>query len=237
MSEATAGFFVSFEGIDGSGKSTQMAAAAAALRNLHGVDEVVTVREPGDTNLGELARGFLLQPQIGAPIDPWAEALVFMAARAQLLREVILPALDRGAVVLADRFVDSTLAYQGGGRGLPAEALRAVHRLSSDDVWPDLTILLDLPLDVARARRHAQELPLDRMEATPEQFQFAVHDAFHRLADAEPERIVVIDAARSAVAVAEDVVSLIGARLDARHAAGVSAGDGDPSPRAVAGRP
>jgi len=217
MSQAHGGFFVSFEGIDGSGKSTQMAAAAAAVRNLPGVSEVVTVREPGDTNLGELARAFLLQHQMEAPIDPWAEALVFMAARAQLLREVILPALQRGAVVLSDRFVDSTLAYQGAGRGLPVEALRSIHRASCGDVWPDLTVLLDLPLEVARARRHAQELPLDRMEATPEQFQFAVHDAFRRLAAAEPDRIAVVDAARSAVAVAEDVVALVSARLAERR--------------------
>jgi dTMP kinase len=226
-----AGFFVSFEGIDGSGKSTQMAAAAAALRNLRVVDEVVSVREPGDTNLGELARGFLLQHQLVAPIDPWAEALVFMAARAQLLREVILPALQRGAVVLTDRFVDSTLAYQGGGRGLPADALREVHRMSCGDIWPDLTILLDLPLEVAHARRHAQELPLDRMEATPEQFQFAVHDTFRRLAAAEPSRITVVDAARPAVTVSEDVVGLLTARLAAhREQSQLSA-------QAVAGRP
>jgi dTMP kinase len=229
VSPSRPGFFVSFEGVDGSGKSTQMAAAAAALRNLPGVVEVLTVREPGDTNLGELARAFLLQHQVDAPIDPWAEALVFMAARAQLLREVVLPALQRGAVVLADRFVDSTLAYQGGGRGLPEAALRDIHRVCCGDVWPDLTVLLDLPLDVARARRHAQELPLDRMEATPEQFQFAVHDTFRRLAATEPERIAVVDAARSAVSVSERVVELVVARLAARTA--------PPVPPAVAGRP
>jgi dTMP kinase len=229
VSPSRPGFFVSFEGVDGSGKSTQMAAAAAALRNLPGVVEVLTVREPGDTNLGELARAFLLQHQVDAPIDPWAEALVFMAARAQLLREVVLPALQRGAVVLADRFVDSTLAYQGGGRGLPEAALRDIHRVCCGDVWPDLTVLLDLPLDVARARRHAQELPLDRMEATPEQFQFAVHDTFRRLAATEPERIAVVDAARSAVSVSERVVELVVARLATRTA--------PPVPPAVAGRP
>ena len=217
------GFFVSFEGVDGSGKSTQMAAAAAAVRNLEGVSEVVTVREPGDTNLGEMARSFVLQHQPAVPIDPWAEALLFVAARAQLLREVVLPALDRGAVVLADRFVDSTLAYQGGGRALPEASLREIHRLSCGDIWPDLTILLDLPLEVAQARRHAQELPLDRMEATPEQFQFAVHDTFRRLAAAEPQRIAVVDAARSAVAVSADVVALVSARLQA-HAPPALAG-------------
>jgi len=229
------GFFVSIEGIDGSGKSTQMAAAAAAVRNLPGVSEVVTVREPGDTNLGELARAFVLQHQPDTPIDPWAEALLFIAARAQLLREQILPAQHRGAVVLADRYVDSMLAYQGGGRGLSEQALREVHRLSCGNVWPDLTVLLDLPLDLAQARRHAQELPLDRMEATPEQFRFAVHDTFRRLAAAEPERIAVVDAARSAVAVSADVVALITSRLEARTTA--AAAPHDHAPPAVAGRP
>jgi dTMP kinase len=220
---------VSFEGVDGSGKSTQLVAAAAAVRHVPGMSEIVMVREPGDTALGELARAFLLQHQVVAPIDPWAEAMVFMAARAQLLHEVVLPALHRGAVVLADRFVDSTLAYQGGGRGLPEAVLRGIHRETCGDVWPDLTLLLDLPLDVARARRHAQELPLDRMEATPEQFQWAVRDTFHRIAAAEPARIAVVDAGRAAVSVSEDVVALVLDRLAAHRAA-------TPAPPAVAGR-
>jgi dTMP kinase len=223
------GLLVSFEGVDGSGKSTQLAAAAGALRGA-GVADIVSVREPGDTNLGELARAFLLQHQVETPIDPWAEALVFMAARAQLLREVVLPALRRGAVVLADRFVDSTLAYQGGGRGLDQQVLRDIHRATCGDVWPDLTILLDLPLDVARLRRTAAELPLDRMEATPEQFQFAVHDTFLQLAQSEPDRIVVVDAGRSAVAVSDDVVRIVTERRAAHRTAS------HPAPPAVAGR-
>ena len=223
------GFFVSFEGVDGSGKSTQIAAAAAALRTA-GHGDVLAVREPGDTALGELARAFLLQHQVEAPIDPWAEALVFVAARAQLLQELVLPALRRGAVVLADRYADSTFAYQGGGRSLPIAALRRLHADACGDVWPDLTILLDLPLDVAAARRHAQELPLDRMESTPEQFQFAVHTTFRELAASEPRRIVTIDAARPAVAVSQDVLAAISARIAARRAAG------NPAPPAVAGR-
>ncbi|HXA27452.1 MAG TPA: dTMP kinase [Candidatus Angelobacter sp.] len=228
-SSMRSGFFVSFEGIDGSGKSTQMAAAAAAIRHA-GVADVVMVREPGDTALGEIARGFLLQHQMVSPIDPWAEALVFIAARAQLLQEIVLPALRRGAVVLTDRYVDSTLAYQGGGRGLPESVLRGIHREACGDVWPDLTILLDVPLDVARARRHAQELPLDRMEATPEQFQFAVRDTFLHLARAEPQRIATVDAGRPAVSVSEDVVDLVTSRLLAHRT------PSSPAPPAVAGR-
>ncbi len=159
-----AGFFISFEGVDGAGKSTQVAALAAALRS--DGHEVLTVREPGETAVGEVIRGLLLRPA-AAPLDPWAEALLFVAARAQLLAETVLPALMRGVVVIADRYVDSTLAYQGGGRGLDPRSLRALHRAACGDVWPDLTLLLDLPPGAADRRRRDSQLPLDRMELSP----------------------------------------------------------------------
>src|SRR5580704_6854791 len=186
-----AGFFISFEGVDGAGKSTQVAALAAALRS--DGHEVLTVREPGETAVGELIRSLLLRPA-PAPLDPWAEALLFVSARAQLLAETVLPALMRGGVVIADRYVDSTLAYQGGGRGLDRRSLRALHRAACGDVWPDLTLLLDLPPPAAERRRRAGQLPLDRMELSPEAFHAAVHRTFRELAEAEPERIVVVDA-------------------------------------------
>ena len=205
------GFFVSFEGIDGAGKSTQIAALAVALRSTG--QDVVAVREPGDTTLGELVRSFVLQHQQVAPLDSWAEALLFVAARAQLLREVVLPALERGAVVLADRYVDSTLAYQGGGRGLDIEALRRLHRDACGDVWPDLTVLLDLPPDAADNRRHAGELPFDRMERAPAEFHAAVHRTFTALAATEPQRIAVVDAGGAAVVVSHRVWEVVSARL------------------------
>lgn len=205
------GFFVSFEGIDGAGKSTQIAALAVALRSAG--HDVVTIREPGDTALGELVRGFVLQHQLVTPLDPWAEALLFVAARSQVLREVILPALDRGALVLADRYADSTLAYQGGGRGLPIDALRRIHHDACGDVWPDLTVLLDLPPDAADHRRHAGELPFDRMERSPADFHAAVHRSFAELAQAEPHRFAVVDAAGAAVLVSQRVWEVVSARL------------------------
>ena len=205
------GFFVSFEGVDGAGKSTQVSALAIALR-ADGHD-VVTVREPGDTVLGELTRTFVLQHPLEAPLDPWAEALLFVAARAQLLREVVLPALERGAVVIADRYADSTLAYQGGGRGLSIDALRRLHREACDDVWPDLTVLLDLVPDSAESRRRAGELPFDRMERAPEEFHAAVHACFRSLADAEPDRFVTVDAGAPAVPVSQRVWEVVSARL------------------------
>src|SRR5215470_12204027 len=128
------GLFLSVEGIDGSGKSTQVAALVAALTRTG--RRVVQVREPGGTGAGELIRDVALNHRFDAALDPWAEALLMVAARAQLLAEVVRPALERGWVVVADRYVDSTLAYQGGGRGLDVGALRALHRDACGDLWP-----------------------------------------------------------------------------------------------------
>jgi dTMP kinase len=204
------GFFISFEGLDGAGKSTQVASLAASLR--HRRDEVITVR-PDSTMLGELLHSFVLQQQRGAAIEPWAEALIFNAERVQLLREIVLPALQRGAVVIADRYADSTLAYQGGGRGLPVDALLRIHREACGDIWPDLTLYLELPLDAAARRQHAQQLPLDRIEGAPEQFHDAVRRTFDELADKNPDRIVRIDAARPAAAVAAEIAAVVQSRI------------------------
>jgi dTMP kinase len=205
-----AGFFVSFEGLDGAGKSTQVAALGAALR-ADGYD-VITVR-PNDTPLGELVSGAVLQHQLFASLQPWTEALLFNAGRVQLLAEVILPALEHGTVVIADRFTDSTLAYQGGGRGVDPQALLRLHRDCCGDVWPDLTIYLDLDHTIAVHRQHAEQLPLDRIEGAPDDFHARVHAAFDRLAAEQPLRIVRVDASRSAVTVSQDVMRLVQERL------------------------
>jgi dTMP kinase len=205
-----AGFFVSFEGLDGAGKSTQVAALGAALR-ADGYD-AITVR-PNDTPIGELVSGVVLQHHMSASLQPWTEALLFNAGRVQLLAEVILPALERGTVVIADRFTDSTLAYQGGGRGVDTEALLSLHRDCCGDIWPDLTVYLDLDQSIAVHRQHAQQLPLDRMEGAPDDFHARVHAAFNRLAAEEPERIVRVDANRPAVTVSQDVMRLVQERL------------------------
>ena len=214
------GFFISFEGLDGAGKSTQVASLAASLR-VRGHD--VTVVSPSDTNLGEILHSFVLQHQRGPAVEPWAEALLFNAERAQLLHEIVLPALERGGVVIADRYADSTLAYQGGGRGLPLEQLETLHRYACGDVWPDLTIYLRLPLQSAARRRRAQQLPLDRIETAPEEFHARVEAAFDHQAAAHPARIVSVDADRPAMAVSRDIEGVAIARLPAatrRRAAG-----------------
>jgi len=208
------GFFISLEGIDGAGKSTQGAALAGELSR-DGFD-VVSVR-PSDTQLGDLVRGYLLQHH-QVPVDPWTEALLFNAGRVQLLRERILPALAAGAVVIADRYADSTLAYQGAGRGLPLQALQWLHREACGGVWPDLTFLFELPRQVAEDRQRSQQLPLDRFEAAADDFHLAVQTCFSELASEHPGRIVRIDAGRPPAAVSAQVREVAARRLAEQRA-------------------
>ncbi|HEY6379188.1 MAG TPA: dTMP kinase [Candidatus Dormibacteraeota bacterium] len=208
-----AGRLISFEGIDGAGKSTQVEALVAWL-GAQG-REVVSVREPGATGLGREVREMVLHRRWDASLDPWAEALLLVAARAQLLKEIVLPALARGVVVVCDRFVDSTLAYQGVARGLGVEPLRRLHAQSCGDVWPDLTVYLELPVAVALRRRDASELPLDRMEAGGGAFLDAVARGFAAVAAAEPVRVARVDAGRPEAVVTAAVLALVAERLAA----------------------
>ncbi len=200
------GFFLAFEGLDGAGKSTQVAMLSADL--VQRGFKVTTVR-PSDTNLGELVRGFLLQHQMEQPIEAWSEVLLFIAGRVQLLREVMVPALERGEVVIADRYAHSTLAYQGGGRGLSIEELRHLHTVMCHDLWPDLTVLLDIPLRVAQVRQRTQDLPIDRIESAPDSFHAAVKATFEKLAADPAEHIVKVDGAQGASEVAKAVSDVV----------------------------
>jgi dTMP kinase len=206
------GFFISFEGLDGAGKSTQVASLAGSLRQ-QGHD-VVTVR-PDETGLGEILHSFVLQHQRGPALEAWTEALLFTAERVQLLHETILPALRRGAVVIADRYADSTIAYQGGGRGIPPADLLRLHAAACGDVWPDLTLYLAIPSAVAAQRQRAQQLPLDRFEVAPETFHAAVEAAYEQLAAQHPRRFLHIDATRPAIVVSRDIERVIVQRLPA----------------------
>jgi dTMP kinase len=210
MTQSWPGFFISFEGLDGAGKSTQVASLAGSLRAKH--YDVLTVR-PNGTLLGEILHSFVLQHQRGPAVEPWAEALLFTAERVQLLHEVIVPALQRGAVVVADRYVDSTLAYQGGGRGVPVDALLQLHSDACDDIWPDLTFYLEVSQSIAAERQRDQQLPLDRIEGASQDFHAAVQRTFNALAASYPERIVRIDAGRSAIDVSTDIGATAMARL------------------------
>jgi dTMP kinase len=179
--------FISFEGLDGCGKTTQAAMLADALE-LEG-SEVVRVREPGGTGIGERVRELLLDP--AAVIAPAAEALLYAAARAQLVDQVIAPALARGATVVADRFIDSSLAYQGVARELGLDRILAVNQLATGGVMPDRTVLLRLPPDEAARRVGGSP---DRIEAEQEDFHRRVADGFDEAARRFPDRIRVVDA-------------------------------------------
>lgn len=209
------GVFISLEGVDGCGKTTQAALLVAALSAAG--HRVVAVREPGGTRLGEAVRSLVLGDGDDAAMVAWAEVLLFVAARAQLVAEVILPALERGDVVVADRFVDSTLAYQGAGRGLGEANLRRLHHDACSDLWPDLTILLRVDERTAAARRSGARP--DRMERALDGTGGRVAAAFDRIAREEPARVAVVDGAHPAEGVAREVVEVVLARIAALIAA------------------
>ena len=210
---AERGWFITIEGPEGGGKTTQAARARDHLEG-RGIPVQLT-REPGGTWLGERLRDVLLaRSGMGGPTDPMTDALLFNAARRQLVGEVIRPGLERGASILCARFADSTLAYQGYGAGVPLDRLRDLAQIATDGLMPDLTILLDLPVDVGLARKAPGDVT--RFEA---EFDLAFHRrvraGFLALAAAEPDRFAVVDATRDVEAVAADVAAVIDARLAA----------------------
>jgi dTMP kinase len=212
------GRFITFEGGEGVGKSTQLARLAEHLRECG--FEVVTTREPGGTDKAEKLRDFLLSGG-AAPLGPLAEAALFSSARADHVEKLIAPALKRGAWVLCDRFADSTSAYQGARGGVDAKTLGLLERAAVGETRPDLTIVLDLPaqegLARAAARRDGGE-KVDRFESEDAAFHTELREAFLDIAESEPERCCVIDAARSVDDIASAVRAVVHDRFLA-HAA------------------
>jgi dTMP kinase len=207
------GLFLSFEGGEGSGKSLQARRLAEALTE-RGRDVVLT-REPGGTAAGERIRDILLHAR-EIPLSPEAQALLFSSARAQLVREVIRPALDAGKIVIADRFFDSTIVYQGYGQGVSLQAIREVTAVAVGTLVPDRTFLLDVPVEVGLARSGWRaEARWDRFEADATELHVRVREAYLRLAAAEPRRFVVIAADRDEAAVAGDIRREVDALLGA----------------------
>ncbi len=194
------GLFVAFEGGDGVGKTTQQALLAEHLR-AQGRDVVVT-REPGDSRIGPQVRAIVLD---GGELDARAEALLFAADRADHVAHVVRPALERGAVVLVDRYVDSSITYQGEGRGLGREQIAAISRFATQGLLPDLTVVLDLD-EAARAERVRRQGYVDRIEREPDHLHERVRRAFLELAAAEPDRYLVVDAGRAPDEVAADII-------------------------------
>jgi dTMP kinase len=203
------GFFLTLEGPEGSGKSTQARRLADRLTAL-GFDCLVT-REPGGTALGEAVRQILLHSPELTPV-PAADALLFNAARAQLAAEVIEPALARGDVVICDRFGDSTLAYQGYGAGQPLETLRSLQEFAAGGLRPDMTVLIDLPPEVGLARKQADEVTRFEERADLD-FHRRVRDGFLALAAAEPERFAIVDGRLTADAIEESIFDTLRKRL------------------------
>ena len=202
------GLFISFEGVDGAGKTAQVNLLADHLRALG--REVVVTREPGGTALGTQIRAMLLTANPDEEISPRTEALLFAADRAQHVSEVIRPALERGAVVITDRYLDSSLAYQSGGRELTADDIRNLSMWATNNLLPARTYLLDIDPRASHTRlEHAE----DRMESAGDDFQQRTRTAFLELAAAQPQRFRVIDAQQSVEKIAglicDDVANLL----------------------------
>ncbi|HTB62714.1 MAG TPA: dTMP kinase [Opitutales bacterium] len=205
-------FFLSFEGSEGSGKSTQIDLLAARLQGAG--HEVVVTREPGGTEIGEEIRHLLKHAQSGQGMFPETELLLFAACRAQLVREVILPALQAGKIILCDRFLDSTTVYQGVARQLSADPVAVINRFAVGELLPQLTVVLDVPADLglARARRRVSGLP-DRLEQENIDFYQRVRDGYLLLARSLPERFLVVDGTQPS----EKITDIIWNEFQRRH--------------------
>jgi dTMP kinase len=194
---------ITVEGLDGAGKTTLIAGLSKALEARG--DPVLVLREPGGVEVSERIRELLKDPSL--EVDPRAEALLYAAARAQLVAEELRPLLEAGDTVLLDRFVDSSLAYQGAGRGLGVEEIRALNEFATGGLTPDRTLLLRVDPGVGLARISGR--PADRLEQEDGEFFAAIAAAYDALAAAEPERIVVIDAAQPPEAVLAEALAAL----------------------------
>src|SRR3954468_22680607 len=192
LKQKAGGKLISFEGSEGSGKSTQIARLAGHFQKIH--RDVVSTREPGGTEIGEQIRNIIVHNSKGDEMCAETELLLFAAARAQLVREVIAPALLRGSIVLTDRFLDSSTVYQGVARNLSLDPVHQINRFAVGNGMPDLTIVIDVPTEVslARIRQRASDLP-DRMERENIDFYTKVREGYLLLAEQWPDRVVVVD--------------------------------------------
>lgn len=202
--------FIAFEGGEGAGKSTQEERLVAHLTE-QGYD-VVRTREPGGTPAGEAIRAIVLSPEYEG-LDDRAEALLFAASRGEHVARVIRPALNRGAVVVCDRYLDSSVAYQGAGRDLGTDVVRELSLWATDALLPDLTIVLDVDPEVGLARLASR----DRLEAQPLAYHQRVRQAYLDLAAEEPQRYLVIDAQRDPDAIAAEIRNAVDVRMDTRR--------------------
>src|SRR4051812_138117 len=212
LKQKPSGKLISFEGAEGSGKSTQIARLAQRLQKLG--RDVISTREPGGTEIGEQIRNIIVHNSKGDEMCAETELLLFTAARAQLVREVIAPALLRGSIVLTDRFLDSSTVYQGVARNLSLDPVNQINRFAVGNVMPDLTIVIDVPTEVslARIRQRASDLP-DRMERENIDFYTKIREGYLVLAKGMPQRFVVIDGTKTQDAIAKKIWAEVQARV------------------------
>ena len=212
LKQKSLGRLISFEGSEGSGKSTQISRLAAHFQKAK--REVVTVREPGGTELGEQIRNIIVHNSKGDEMCAETELLLFAAARAQLVREVIAPALIAGKIVLSDRYLDSSTVYQGIARNLAADPVAQINHFAIGNVMPNLTVVIDVPTEVSlkRLKQRASDLP-DRMERENIDFYKKVREGYLVLAKGMPERFIVVDGTKSADAIEKKIWAEVKARL------------------------
>ncbi len=210
MTIQSPGLFIAFEGGDGAGKSTQAARLAEALES-RGL-KVLRTREPGGTPIGEKLRSLVLDHGHGH-IDAHTEALIFAASRAAHAGQVIRPALERGDIVLTDRYIDSSVAYQGAGRDLGTEAVRSLNEWATEGLQPDLTVLLDVDPADGRRRRTAGDAAEDRLESEADEFHALIREAFLQLAASRPDAYLVLPAHLAVSELAAQILARVDALL------------------------
>lgn len=212
MSKKRQGILISFEGPEGSGKTTQIEHLVPKLEKLG--HEIIVTREPGGTEIGEEVRHLLIHSSRNSEMCPETELLLFAASRAQLVREVMLPALEDGKIVLCDRYLDSTTVYQGAARQVSADPVSMINEFAIGEVVPDLTFILDVPaeMSMARVRHRASDLP-DRMERENIDFYRIVREGYLLLAKSLPERFHLLDGTKPEKDVAKGVWSEVNKRL------------------------
>jgi dTMP kinase len=211
---ASKGLFITFEGVDGCGKTTQWQRVTEALQSQYPGREIIQTRNPGGTLVGQAIRQLLLAPTPeGQPsLSPMAELLLYMADRAQHVDEVLRPALQRGAIILCDRFVDSSIAYQGAARGLEASLIQQLNTFACGEIQPDVTLLFDADIETLALRVEVRGSK-DRLELEGVPFQQRVQAGFIALAKQEPKRIHLLDATRPIEALTEACLTIISQHL------------------------
>jgi len=208
QADALTGKLFTFEGSEGSGKSTQIELLADELEGMG--NEVIVTREPGGTEIGEEIRHLLIHNAAGSNMAPEAELLLFAAARAQLVRQVIIPGLQEGKIILCDRFLDSTTVYQGAARSISSDPVSFINQFAAAGITPDLTFILDVPAEVsiARVKRRVTDLP-DRMEQENVDFYKKVREGYLLLARSLPERFHVVDGTKDLKDNQEDILKTV----------------------------